>query len=921
MKNYILFLVFISIGIQQGLYSQCVNEVNTRYDHVPSQKHLDVLPSFNNQPDERFLNGWKWWFDGGINANNSIPLNNMGQSSGSFYGSSMKHFNDDSQLPYYSYLSFDFQEVMLPENGWELLADNRGWYPSNDIEIPMNHSAGEWTSSENLRKIPYLLFYNKFTGVARIFARYGNNSSPIGSINAAEISLYHINEDNMSGLLRLGDGLDRSLEQKSLIKRISATVPSPGDENKWFSCDFQLAYDPCICDYESQIEAEFRFINEGEIFLHGAGFSTPVNLLEDQNLLDQDFLNTYNNSDGVNNGYMIYKSMEGMVEDYYIKLKEYQDELALVGEHNKKVDANVAILTIAKTVFNVASGGGVSAVSSISNYGQLISLIPGLSNISDNGVFGEHTQKEYWKQLDKALGMGFDFYIKENFTKKEDPQKPSMPTATATEMKFSGEIIHSTPPFTSSTINTPGSKSANTNGINLNQPQRYPIYNEVLGVFAILDRPKVKVYESMENIDCSYAENEEGRFAAELRFDHVFQFSINEDLKYYFNQVLSIEEYDIKASFEIHSSRKPGTQINSINGSPWEIRNNHSKAINVESTSYSIDEPMALVPNNIVVNSLFVPIDALNHFTGEYATHYIFGKTGVGSGEEMCEQLESTKLDVFPHLGIDSLYLKLLVNVTYEGEKSDGSPHEYTYMFTYKVEPEDIERENTTPLHPNLPGSIGDLSEYPENLYFDEVEFNGAQIDGCQLNGATYNCKAWNDITLSGDFTVSNGYNVIIEAGNEVLMEPEANTPPEMIWQIIPVLNYSDPMPPASSDYVSNFCSDDTRYKARSSSMPTINSGSIFDNEEDLRDFFAFNIFPNPTSGDVTATISLDKEADGQLYITDMNGRVLKTAFSDQILREGESRYQLSTASLSKGLYLVHLIVDGERHVKRLVKQ
>src|SRR5690554_1618887 len=127
-------------------------------------------------------------------------------------------------------------------------------------------------------------------------------------------------------------------------------------------------------------------------------------------------------------------------------------------------------------------------------------------------------------------------------------------------------------------------------------------------------------------------------------------------------------------------------------------------------------------------------------------------------------------------------------DLTYEGEKSDGSPHEYTYMFTYKVEPEDIEPENTTPIHPNLPGSIGDLSEYPENLYFDEVEFNGSQIYGCQLNGSTYNCKAWNDITLSGDFTVSNGYNVIIEAGNEVLMEPEANTPPEMIWRIDRVL-------------------------------------------------------------------------------------------------------------------------------------
>ncbi|WP_165779311.1 T9SS type A sorting domain-containing protein [Brumimicrobium salinarum] len=71
----------------------------------------------------------------------------------------------------------------------------------------------------------------------------------------------------------------------------------------------------------------------------------------------------------------------------------------------------------------------------------------------------------------------------------------------------------------------------------------------------------------------------------------------------------------------------------------------------------------------------------------------------------------------------------------------------------------------------------------------------------------------------------------------------------------------------------------------------------------------------------MAVNISLNEEVNGQLYITDMNGRVLKTAFDNQILRAGDSRHQLATESLSKGIYLVHLIVGGERHVKRLVKQ
>jgi hypothetical protein len=68
-------------------------------------------------------------------------------------------------------------------------------------------------------------------------------------------------------------------------------------------------------------------------------------------------------------------------------------------------------------------------------------------------------------------------------------------------------------------------------------------------------------------------------------------------------------------------------------------------------------------------------------------------------------------------------------------------------------------------------------------------------------------------------------------------------------------------------------------------------------------------------------SITLNESAKGDLFITDMNGRTLGTAFRGQTLRGGKTEHQLPTASLASGIYLVHLFVDGERHVKRLVKQ
>src|SRR5690554_1247881 len=242
MRKIILIPVLIVVLIMdyQTGFTQSENcepkEMNTNPDITPSQVHLDNIPQDGGGPDLRFINDFYWWTNPGNIS--TIPLVDMGLTNGSYYGD-MQPVNSQFFINHYLYLNHLHNEVMHPENGWEILSMNTGVYPDNSTAVDMSINSP-------LRSIPYLLFYNKFTGVARIFVRYGINSDPTTSINTAEIHIEYPDENKMSGILRHAEGLDQPLDIPSDVQIISSRVPSPGDENLWFSTDFQLAYDPCV---------------------------------------------------------------------------------------------------------------------------------------------------------------------------------------------------------------------------------------------------------------------------------------------------------------------------------------------------------------------------------------------------------------------------------------------------------------------------------------------------------------------------------------------------------------------------------------------------------------------------------------------------------------------------------------------------
>ena len=69
-------------------------------------------------------------------------------------------------------------------------------------------------------------------------------------------------------------------------------------------------------------------------------------------------------------------------------------------------------------------------------------------------------------------------------------------------------------------------------------------------------------------------------------------------------------------------------------------------------------------------------------------------------------------------------------------------------------------------------------------------------------------------------------------------------------------------------------------------------------------------VFPNPVYGEANLTITSDVAANGIVRIYDLNGRCVAERRLG-LVNEGESTYSISTEGLTKGMYLVNVIIGG----------
>lgn len=97
-----------------------------------------------------------------------------------------------------------------------------------------------------------------------------------------------------------------------------------------------------------------------------------------------------------------------------------------------------------------------------------------------------------------------------------------------------------------------------------------------------------------------------------------------------------------------------------------------------------------------------------------------------------------------------------------------------------------------------------------------------------------------------------------------------------------------------------------------------LSEGFMIVDSDDLEEPTGFSVFPNPTQDFIYAKINSQSFGNAQLRILDVTGKVMHTEAFE--IQQGENLQQVNTGNLKNGLYLIHLIHEGETITKTFVK-
>jgi hypothetical protein len=600
------------------------------------------------------------------------------------------------------------------------------------------------------------------------------------------------------------------------------------------------------------------------------------------------------------------------------------------------------------------------------------------------------------------------------------------------EFHFTGSVDIELP-ASGPTINTPGSKNAHIISAS-NMPWEFPVYNEALGVFALLERPKIEISQVIDypadaiwTIDTVTIYLGLNGFTQRLvgypafTRDHITQFKLHSPLKYYINPALDIKSVEISVVFEIEGSVEnpktpaeltPVIAYNQVY--PHHVTVNSSNIpesnVNIESvyfdanTSDTTFRSMAHTENyqhngTIQFHTIPLPLEAMNSATYSFAMkdsikypdvfrYRYLESTPVGTYLQYQDHFDGLPLwipsgvhkpfleeplfgantDVnhlinssigcaygsptngftistinanyfnnsdFPTFKFMNVKMKLLVEIEYNDLKLDGTPQHHSYLFSYNIDLEDVHNPDDETsngsvvwsaqnyLNPYLVGSLGDYTQFDEVSIFDLTHFDGTLKDNCVLIGNQYLCKGRSDIEIVGDITVEPDYSVRFIAPNSITVYPESDISPEVELILESIYQNLTPANPQTYSEVQDFCTKDYEARQLQRSLAIFYDSLAQTNPslESLPDPIEFIIFPNPTTGASQAGIYLPELATVSITIVDLSGKVVGRPVQNVTLANGRNVQNLDTESLGPGIYLVHLVVNGEKFVQRLVKQ
>ncbi len=349
-------------------------------------------------------------------------------------------FNQDGNVDLSHFLE---NPDRLPQDGWELIKYDMGLEEDG-------------TPNATATGFLYLVLYNKYTGVLRVFIA-GDQVTPY---NGAQIKVKfnsNLSIVNSSALSNASEFF--ALDQFENNPSQTSFMNYSNDATKWFYADFHMSYDPCTCFYESSMHIEVSLIEEANIELKGKIEGTITSIDNKTGNVSDD---GYSIKEIVSAGKKAKKSFDGIS-----KFVKKQEE---------------ALNTEGKTALQLQLEGFVDKATKVKKLKKFQEVIK-KSDFLKKGL-----------KLAPYIGGAVelvDFFIGGGKSTGSQEVK-IMPMAMQADVTLSGSLI-STYSFTDVLFHTPGSKNAE-----VKNPILYPYYNEILGVFNLVETPEL-MYKRVGN--------------------------------------------------------------------------------------------------------------------------------------------------------------------------------------------------------------------------------------------------------------------------------------------------------------------------------------------------------------------------------------------------------------------------------------
>lgn len=319
----------------------------------------------------------------------------------------------------------------------EILRQSKDMQPQDGWEL-IRRDFG-YTDQNTLKpEVPehtYFILYNKYTGILRILLKTCRGID----YNGAKITIKFDATTNFQSALLDFTSATRTLDQTHVPNPAAQSVSVfVNDKTKWFYADFPMTYDPCTCMYKSKLNIVSQLIQNSQISLQGSLTGTITTIASGQG---------------------------SVANDGSYSFKDFVSDADKFKKGYSSVDN---FITETKNVANT-----------LPNSSNIVTALTNLQNGLKNNQFLK-TGLAAVPWLKAASGL-LDFFSGGGKTAPQTVQL--MPMAVNLGLKVSGTMTTANQ-YHNIIFSNPGTLDAQ------NDPDIYPFYNEILGVFNFINGPK-----------------------------------------------------------------------------------------------------------------------------------------------------------------------------------------------------------------------------------------------------------------------------------------------------------------------------------------------------------------------------------------------------------------------------------------------